>query len=930
MRIWKIGPIAIMLMSVLVLAGCPLFNPGNRVFTSADTGQGGNFDGNGAEADGGGESPALDEDRDQRDVVEPDVIRRQDNLLYVLNQYRGLTIVDLDAQALLAQVPTLGYPRDLYFSGGQAYVLVAYAQDVSIQADTVSVAAETRTRLYAVDVTDPAQAAIESSLDLPGDLVDSRLVGDVLYAVCAEYDYHYGFAEDLAWGSNFATTTVTSVDLSNPDALATADTATFEGSGTVIHVTPEFAFVATPDWQHDATVITCLDISDPAGAIQTAGVVSVRGYVDDKFKMDAWEGALRVVSSSWQEGRQVYLTTFDLTKPSLPLLAELRLEGAEGETLFATRFDGPRAYIVTFLVVDPLFVVDVADPAAPQLLGALEVPGYSTYIEARGDRLIALGVDNTDGQKISVSIFDVSGNGAPTLADRVSFGEDWAWSSAYGDVKALTILDDVIIVPFSGWGGYSGGYERLQFISYAEDALQLRGAVDLSGSILRSFDYDGFYYGVTTEQVTRIDGADLDNPTVASSITIAENVVDYHEINADLAVELVERYDEAQIVVRTKNSAGDTQGELVLETGTYFGAYPSGDSLAVVGIVWDESPAYQVAIVDLTDPAIPALRDSVAVNVNPYYGYYYYDYGFGGPEPGGVDDPRGEPGVAVDAAQDIAIGYPYYNNYGGEGAFLLGDTLVLRCYTNRFDQTFGTGTAYHGVALVDLAAGEWTDTIGLAYDYLVSLDAVGDTLFASTKESADSLPFQRPMASYYVRELDVLNGVEGPAANVPGAFVQYDPASDVLTLHDHQWSFNGDVQSSLETVRWSGGATVTPLDSAAIPGYAGRVLGVGSQVYFDSYSDTYQIQQARIDGNGAIVLGTPVETGGYYGNIIGAQGDDLFATIEYGAIAHYNFSEGTGERVSLTPATGYPSKIRFGGFNAYFPLGYYGLLTLPL
>jgi len=279
----------------------------------------------------------------------------------------------------------------------------------------------------------------------------------------------------------------------------------------------------------------------------------------------------------------------------------------------------------------------------------------------------------------------------------------------------------------------------------------------------------------------------------------------------------------------------------------------------------------------------------------------------------------------------VAIGYPYYN-YGnaGEGGFLLGDTLVLRCYTNRFDDTFGAGTAYQGLALVDLAEGEWTSTIGLAYDYLVSVNAVGDRLYASTKESVGSLPFQRPMASYYIRELDVLNGVEGPAANVPGAFVQYDPASDVLTLHDHQWSFDGSVESSLETVRWSGSATVTPLDSADIAGYAGRVLGVGAQVYFDRYDDGYQIQQARIGGSGTIVLGTPVETDGYYGNIIGARGDDLFVNIGYGAIAHYTFSGGNGERVSLTPASGYPSTVRFGASDAYFPLGYYGVLTLPL
>ena len=30
---------------------------------------------------------------------------------------------------------------------------------------------------------------------------------------------------------------------------------------------------------------------------------------------------------------------------------------------------------------------------------------------------------------------------------------------AFSDVKALTILDDVIIVPFAGWGGHGGGFD---------------------------------------------------------------------------------------------------------------------------------------------------------------------------------------------------------------------------------------------------------------------------------------------------------------------------------------------------------------------------------------------------------------------------------------------------------------------------------------
>lgn len=908
---------SMLLLLILPLAGCPIFDQ-LRTYTSADTAGSGNLDTGGEAAEGEGESPGVD-NGGTRDVVEPDVIRRVDNLLYVLNQYRGLSIVDLDSDTLLAQVPTTGYPRDLYFANGQAYVLVGnpgYGYFVGdVAAKDVAPGGQASSRLYVVDVATPADAAIRSHFDFEGDLVDSRLVGDILYAVTAQYDYYYYGVEDS--GSENGTT-VTSISVADPDQVAQVDALSFEGSGYVVHVNAARAYVASADWQQNETAITVLDITDPGGVMVNSGTVRVRGYVADRFKLDEWDGALRVISTSWQETNQVYVTTFDMSQPAFPRLAEMPLEGAEGETLFATRFDGPRAYVVTYLVVDPLFVLDLSDPAAPALLGTLEVPGYSTHIEPQGDRLIALGVDDTNGRKVSVSIFDVSGSGAPTLSDRVSFGEDWSWSNAYGDVKSLTILDDVIIVPFSGWSGVSGGFERLQFVSYTQDSLDLRGSVDLSGTILRSFAYGDFYYGVTTEQVARIDASNLDNPVVVSSVTIAENVVDFLEVATDVRVEVIERYDEGQIVVRTVDGAQVTLGQVVLDLASFQGAYLSGEHLAVVGTRWDSAPRYEVAVVDLSNSENPVAGETLNLDVTPYFYYgYYYDGGF-----------DGFPGVGM-AEKDLAIGSPYYYD-GGETGFVLGDTLALRCYADRFDSVLGMGDPRQGLVLINLETGELESTVGLGYAYITSLDAVGDKLYLGSKESVSALPFGRPMAAYYIQELDVLQGTAGPAANVPGAFVQYDPVSDVLTLRDQQWTFEGGLDSSLETVRWGGGDTVEPLDSLAFSAYSANTMVSGSRVYFDVYTPQYGLYQAIIGDDGKLSLSTRVEVPGYYGSILGASGDDVFLSVGYGAIAQYQFNEGKGTEVGVTPVSGYPSKVRFGDENAYFPVGYYGLVTLPL
>jgi uncharacterized secreted protein with C-terminal beta-propeller domain len=42
------------------------------------------------------------------------------------------------------------------------------------------------------------------------------------------------------------------------------------------------------------------------------------------------------------------------------------LELGKGEQLHATRFDGSLVYLVTFLRIDPLWVVDLSDPLDPK------------------------------------------------------------------------------------------------------------------------------------------------------------------------------------------------------------------------------------------------------------------------------------------------------------------------------------------------------------------------------------------------------------------------------------------------------------------------------------------------------------------------------------------------------------------------------------
>ena len=115
----------------------------------------------------------------------------------------------------------------------------------------------------------------------------------------------------------------------------------------------------------------------------------------------------------------------------------------EDRTIVTADLDYPRAYVVTFLQMDPLWVVDLSEPARPKVSGELEVPGWSTYIHPRGTQLVAVGVETN---RTTVSLFDVANPGHPALLSRVQLGNQYSSSEANSDEKAFTVLEDAGLI----------------------------------------------------------------------------------------------------------------------------------------------------------------------------------------------------------------------------------------------------------------------------------------------------------------------------------------------------------------------------------------------------------------------------------------------------------------------------------------------------
>jgi len=182
--------------------------------------------------------------------------------------------------------------------------------------------------------------------------------------------------------------------------------------------------------------------------------------------MSELNGDLRVATTEqpfWNEDSGSEISTSESAVYVLrPEGTELVTVGSVGglgltEQIYAVRFLGTQAYVVTFRQTDPLYVIDLSDPANPTVSGELKIPGYSAYLHPVGDGLL-LGVGqeaDADGrvQGTKLSLFDVSNPADPREVSSLPIG---GFSEAEWDHKAFLYWpeDGTIVIPVSpSWQG---------------------------------------------------------------------------------------------------------------------------------------------------------------------------------------------------------------------------------------------------------------------------------------------------------------------------------------------------------------------------------------------------------------------------------------------------------------------------------------------
>lgn len=493
-----------------------------------------------------------DEDNGNNATVERGDIFRvlPDGYVLNFNQYRGLQLLDVNdpsAPHVEGRLALAGTPLELYVTGDQAVLILSSWQGYAVAAGSSWVQPESGGLVALVDISDRSAPKLVDTLKVEGTPTTSRLVTtgsqQALYLATQTWQYPQSAAaaSDVAISEPEVGLTVLRSMSVTDDALVDLSTLTIEGYTNDVQATAEVMMVARQHYDSATgwrSRVALVDISDPSGVMTLGDEVVTKGTVYSKFNMDIHGNVLRVVSGDNWDTQTNHLETFDITNLNAVVTLD-SCDFGDGQQLFGTYFIDNRAFFVTYLRQDPFhaFAIDDAGQCAER--NEFIVSGWNDFFQpvSGGTRLIGIGKNDQSSTTLAVSLYDITDLDNPTpLVQRAEMDIPYTDSEASWDDRAFTVLEDavtitapdgttetgLVLLPFQSYG--ESQRMGVQLFTFSDDTLTLRGLMDSSAPVRRSFPVDAtFTANLSDTSLALHDTSDPDTPSALGSVTLAAN-----------------------------------------------------------------------------------------------------------------------------------------------------------------------------------------------------------------------------------------------------------------------------------------------------------------------------------------------------------------------------------------------------------------------
>jgi len=417
---------------------------------------------------------------------------------------------------------------------------------------------------FVFDMSTPSAPELELMMGVSGYVQTARMIEDRIYLIAQQYQWMaldetvlprtwvngYSSALDLSSiyydpemrdPSSFLNVFALDVSSHSHESISVV-----AGYASTIYMSHEAIFLTVQKWHGDIIVMedglavedfntiktSIFKLAFDGLSMKAVARGDVEGWLLNQFSMDEKDGYLRVATTNmWfqpAEGSDMSSGVFVLNG-TLDVVGALK-GIAPTERIYSVRFVDDTLYLVTFRQVDPLFVIDLSQPTDPEIVGELEMPGFSNYLHPVDEDHI-LGVGSENG-KVKVSLYDVSDPSAPFEQSKFILDEyDYSYSDAQYDHKAVLfdLEKGILVIPISA---YQTGYWYSN-TNYVVGALVLKVSVDdgvsLKGIVVHRADYQHQYYNEYVFRSLYIGDALY---TISTTTVKASKLSDLSEINS--------------------------------------------------------------------------------------------------------------------------------------------------------------------------------------------------------------------------------------------------------------------------------------------------------------------------------------------------------------------------------------------------------------
>ena len=482
-------------------------------------------------------------------VDEADIVKTDGSYIYYIagNQLNilkpdGAATRLVSSTALSSEDSWWGYNSEMFVLGNRLMIITQSFNTVWVNDANGNYQTNTdQTSAVIYDISNPAKPVQVVSLGQSGNYVSSRMIGDYVYLVTSQYIYSPVKGTPITYipsttdgveskllqpadlyiggnPQNAAYTVIGSINLKS-GANFTSAKAVFGGTSELYanadHMLLAFSryteetLPIAPDKDGKNVQITnsstntdlvLLGLSE--GQITKLASGNVPGSLLNQFSMDEYKDAFRIVTTLNSSQQRIFtdgVDTYEYDSTSANALYTLdlnlnilgKIENlAKDEFVKSVRFDGSIGYFVTFRQVDPLFAVDLSNPASPRILDTLKIPGFSEYLHVFKDNLllgIGYNANETTGalQGVKLSMFDT--------ADKANVKEvntakvDANWTAVGSNHKAILVDAQKNLIAFPADSNY-------YIYRYTEKGFELAARVGMAAD-LSSWNLRGLFIG---------------------------------------------------------------------------------------------------------------------------------------------------------------------------------------------------------------------------------------------------------------------------------------------------------------------------------------------------------------------------------------------------------------------------------------------------